>query len=157
MYLFSYGCRVWQGMYTIQGKTSYTLLHLCRSQLRSHWKCTLIRLAKAHHHISTYRGLIHLLTCSLQEHSYATLDLILPKKINFRNLWWIQSNIRSHLVSWPVGEAPSEAAFFQFWGSYWTCQSNCSLVPSPHPARRGSGDIWLIPRASLKIHSLLYA
>ena len=35
----------------------------------------------------------------------------------------------------------------------------CSLVPRPHPgvpARRGSGDIRLIPRASLKIHSLLY-
>ena len=32
-----------------------------------------------------------------------------------------------------------------------------SLVPSPHLARRGSGDIRLIPRASLKIHSLLYA
>ena len=32
-----------------------------------------------------------------------------------------------------------------------------SLVPSPHLARRGSGDIRLIPRALLKIHSLLYA
>ena len=32
------------------------------------------------------------------------------------------------------------------------------VVSSPDPpARRGSGDIWLIPWASLKIHSLLYA
>ena len=31
------------------------------------------------------------------------------------------------------------------------------VVSCPDPARRGSGDIRLIPRASLKIHSLLYA
>ena len=32
------------------------------------------------------------------------------------------------------------------------------VVSSPDPpARRGSGDIWLVPWASLKIHSLLYA
>ena len=38
-------------------------------------------------------------------------------------------------------------------------RSNLEIVSSPDPTcvERGSGDIWLIPWASLKIRSLLYA
>ena len=71
---------------------------------------------------------------------------------------WQSHNLMSPLIVWLKGQT-EEVHFLRTFSDFCYLEVTLvlSLVPRPHPARRGSGDIQLIPWASLKIHSLLYA